>query len=62
MLHRLATRGVVRDWEVGSVHADRLENDAMMDDVRRQLIQLGIEFNIVSPLTSFIAVEERDEV
>ncbi|XP_071492982.1 protein mono-ADP-ribosyltransferase PARP4-like [Diadema antillarum] len=60
-LHRLATRGVVRDWEVGSVHADRLENDAMMDDVRRMLVQLGIEFNIISPLTSFVAIEERSE-
>ncbi|XP_072174381.1 protein mono-ADP-ribosyltransferase PARP4-like [Diadema setosum] len=60
-LHRLATRGVVRDWEIGSVHADRLENDAMMDDVRRLLVQLGIEFNIISPLTSFVAIEERSE-
>eukprot|EP00057_Strongylocentrotus_purpuratus_P029336 XP_011683810.1 PREDICTED: poly [ADP-ribose] polymerase 4 [Strongylocentrotus purpuratus] len=60
-LHRLATRGIVRDWELGSVHANRLENDAMMDDVKRHLIKLGVEFNIVSPLTSFIAIEERDE-
>ncbi|XP_030856240.1 uncharacterized protein LOC579780 isoform X3 [Strongylocentrotus purpuratus] len=60
-LHRLATRGIVRDWELGSVHANRLENDAMMDDVKRHLIELGVQFNIVSPLTSFIAIEERDE-
>nr|XP_054750999.1 protein mono-ADP-ribosyltransferase PARP4-like [Lytechinus pictus] len=60
-LHRLATRGIVRDWELGSVHANRLENDAMMDDVRRHLVKLGVEFNIVSPLTSFIAIEKRDE-
>lgn len=52
----------MRDWELGSVHANRLENDAMMDDVKRHLIKLGVEFNIVSPLTSFIAIEERDEV
>ncbi|XP_063953613.1 uncharacterized protein LOC129256833 isoform X2 [Lytechinus pictus] len=60
-LHRLATRGIVRDWELGSVHANRLENDAMMDDVRIHLVKLGVEFNIVSPLTSFIAIEKRDE-
>ncbi|XP_041458287.1 uncharacterized protein LOC121410337 isoform X2 [Lytechinus variegatus] len=60
-LHRLATRGIVRDWELGSVHANRLENDAMMDDVKRHLVKLGVEFNIVSPLTSFIAIEKRDE-
>ena len=61
-LHRLAARALVRDWEIGSFHRDLVSHETRMYDLKKYLTDLSIRLSVVTPLTSFIAVEKRDGV
>ncbi len=52
---------MIRDWEEGVLHADRPEHEAQKHELTSQIVELSIHHSIVTPMTSFIAVEEREE-
>ncbi|XP_038058129.1 protein mono-ADP-ribosyltransferase PARP4-like [Patiria miniata] len=62
ILHQLAARAVIRNWEEGALHADRTEHESQKNELKTRIVELSIQYSIVTPFTSFIAVEERDEV
>ncbi|XP_041460179.1 LOW QUALITY PROTEIN: protein mono-ADP-ribosyltransferase PARP4-like [Lytechinus variegatus] len=59
-LHRLAGRALVRDYEFGSFHQDHALHETRMYDLTKYLTDLSIRLSIITPLTSFIAIEKRD--
>lgn len=59
LLHTLAARAIIRDWEEGVV-TDAPTVDAYHHELRKQdMINLSIEYQVVTKATSFVAVEER---
>ena len=58
----MAAHAVIRDWEEGVLHADRPEHEAQKHKLTSRIVELSIRHSIVTPMTSFIAVEEREEV
>lgn len=62
MLHQLAARSVIRDWQDGSLSESRTEHEIVQKKLKSYVINLSIEHSIVSPFTSFIAIEERSKV
>ncbi|XP_071477881.1 protein mono-ADP-ribosyltransferase PARP4-like [Diadema antillarum] len=60
MIHRLAARALVREWEIGSFDRDHMAHETRMYDLKPFLTELSIALSIVTPFTSFVAVEERD--
>ena len=61
-LHRLAARAMIADYEDGMHEVDPLIRDELKRSRKPQIIDLSIRYSIVSPYTSFVAVEERKEV
>ncbi|XP_071788483.1 protein mono-ADP-ribosyltransferase PARP4-like [Asterias amurensis] len=61
IIHKLAAHAVIRDWEEGVLHADRPEHEAQKHELKSRIVELSIRHSIVTPMTSFIAVEEREE-
>ena len=61
MIHRLAARALVREWDNGMLDEDPIESDVKKVELKQTIIDLGIQFSLVTPFTSFIAVEERHE-
>ena len=60
-LHRLTAKALIRDWEEASLSDDPVEHAALKRDARAAVIHLSTSYSIVSPYTSFVAVEEREE-
>jgi poly [ADP-ribose] polymerase len=59
LLHTLAARAIVRDWEEGCI-TDRAALDGANREARKQdMINLSVEYQVVTSGTSFVAVEER---
>jgi len=60
MEHAIAGRGVATRWARARVDAlmDSLHEGAVEPDVRRDVIDVGLEFNLVTAYTSLVAVEE----
>jgi Ca-activated chloride channel family protein len=56
----LPGRGVATRWARARVDAlmDSLHEGAVEDDVRREVIEVGLDFNLVTAYTSLVAVEE----
>ncbi|XP_033740043.1 protein mono-ADP-ribosyltransferase PARP4-like isoform X2 [Pecten maximus] len=61
ILHRLAAKAIIRDWEDGLLSPDGLNQQRMKMDLKDYVIKLSKEFCIVTQLTSFIAVEKREK-
>ncbi|XP_069141939.1 protein mono-ADP-ribosyltransferase PARP4-like isoform X2 [Argopecten irradians] len=61
ILHRLAAKAIIRDWEDGLLSPDGLNQQRMKMDLKGYVIKLSKEFCIVTSLTSFIAVEKREK-
>ncbi|XP_071788645.1 protein mono-ADP-ribosyltransferase PARP4-like [Asterias amurensis] len=61
IIHKLAAHAVISDWEEGVLHADRLEHEAQKHELTSRIVELSIRHSILTPMTSFIAVEEREE-
>ncbi|XP_023233095.1 poly [ADP-ribose] polymerase 4-like isoform X2 [Centruroides sculpturatus] len=61
MLHKLAARSIIRDWEDGLLADDRVDQLLEKKSNREKIIEFSKQFNLVTSLTSFIAVEKRTE-
>ncbi|KAK3587647.1 hypothetical protein CHS0354_032855 [Potamilus streckersoni] len=61
MLHQLTARAVIRDFENGILDADRILHQMLKSERKQTIIELSKEYSIVTPYTSFVAVEEREE-
>ncbi|XP_048771319.2 uncharacterized protein LOC125677345 isoform X2 [Ostrea edulis] len=61
MLHQLATRAVIRDYEDGILSDNKVKHKMIKQDRKQLIIELSKEFGIVTPYTSYIAIEERTE-
>ncbi|XP_062507413.1 protein mono-ADP-ribosyltransferase PARP4-like isoform X2 [Corticium candelabrum] len=61
ILHQLTARAIIRDWDEGTLAADRLEHEIVKHDRKAYIINLSKEYSIVTQFTSFVAVEHRDE-
>ncbi|XP_030842786.1 protein mono-ADP-ribosyltransferase PARP4 [Strongylocentrotus purpuratus] len=60
-LHRLVGRALVRDYDIGSFHRDHVFHETRKYDLKNYLTDLSIRLSIITPLTSFIAIEKRDK-
>ncbi|CAF2139221.1 unnamed protein product, partial [Rotaria magnacalcarata] len=60
ILHCLTARAIIDDYENGILHEDESENELIKIQCKQDLIDLSINYSVVSPYTSFVAIEERD--
>jgi len=60
MLHRLAARSMIRDWEDGLLSLNPADQQLVKKNDKTATIDLSIKYSIVTQFTSFIAVEKRD--
>ncbi|XP_061177422.1 LOW QUALITY PROTEIN: protein mono-ADP-ribosyltransferase PARP4-like [Saccostrea echinata] len=61
MLHRLAAKGVIRDWEDGVLSPDRTGHEVKKMNLKQYIIELSKKYTIVTSLTSFVAIEKREK-
>jgi len=57
VVHRLAARTLIRDLEEGSSHLHRRAIKPSQEQVKQEIINLGLQFNLASKYTSFVAVQ-----
>jgi len=62
LLHSLGARRMIRDLEEkrSYLHLDG-KNKATPEDINEEIIRLSTSYSVLSPLTAFIGVEERNE-
>ena len=60
ILHCLTARAIIDDYEKGFLHSDPIESELIKSQAKQDLIELSIKYSVVSSLTSFVAIEERD--
>ncbi|KAJ8314784.1 hypothetical protein KUTeg_006934 [Tegillarca granosa] len=61
ILHRLTAKAVIRDWEDGVLAPDRTDHHVMKMNMKKDIIELSKKYSIVTKLTSFVAIEKREE-
>ncbi|GFO43316.1 poly [ADP-ribose] polymerase, partial [Plakobranchus ocellatus] len=61
LVHRLTARAIIQDWEAGVLAKDRTQHELTKMDLKDYVIDLSKEYSIVTQLTSFVAVEKREE-
>ena len=61
-MHRLTARAVIRDWEDGTLDPDKTHHEAKKNEQKSYIISLSKQYSIVTTLTSFVAIEEREKV
>ncbi|XP_035659528.1 protein mono-ADP-ribosyltransferase PARP4-like [Branchiostoma floridae] len=61
ILHQLTARAVIRDWEDGTLHSDRMHHETKKMGLKPYIIDLSKEYSIVTQFTSFVAVEKREK-
>eukprot|EP01059_Diplonema_ambulator_P004215 TRINITY_DN13917_c0_g1_i1.p1 TRINITY_DN13917_c0_g1~~TRINITY_DN13917_c0_g1_i1.p1 ORF type:complete len:1934 (+),score=336.58 TRINITY_DN13917_c0_g1_i1:55-5802(+) len=61
IIHKLCARYIIKDWESGIYAATPEEDAAQKNAFKEKLIQLGIEYNLVTKFTSMVAIEDRTE-
>ncbi|XP_063447772.1 uncharacterized protein LOC134727324 [Mytilus trossulus] len=61
MLHQLTARAVIRDYEDGVFSSNNTQDQVQKLEKKSYIIDLSKEYSIVTPYTSFIAVEEREK-
>eukprot|EP01064_Diplonema_japonicum_P035529 TRINITY_DN7741_c0_g4_i1.p1 TRINITY_DN7741_c0_g4~~TRINITY_DN7741_c0_g4_i1.p1 ORF type:complete len:1883 (+),score=295.23 TRINITY_DN7741_c0_g4_i1:53-5701(+) len=60
LIHKLTARNVIRDYETGNFSSDPGSDASLKDVFKAHLVEIGIQYNIVTQYTSMVAVEERD--
>ncbi|XP_061484594.1 protein mono-ADP-ribosyltransferase PARP4 isoform X2 [Rhineura floridana] len=60
MLHKLAARAFIRDYEQGILDEDETEHEMKKQLLKSLIIKLSLENSIVTQFTSFVAIEKRD--
>lgn len=61
MIHKLAVRALLRDYEEGAYCDDLLDHAVLKAAKCQDMIDLSCQYNVVCSLTSFLAIETRDE-
>ncbi|KAH0625127.1 hypothetical protein JD844_033266 [Phrynosoma platyrhinos] len=61
MLHKLAARAFIRDYEQGILHENETEHEMKKQLLKSLIIKLSLENSIVTQFTSFVAIEKRTE-
>ncbi|RUS77622.1 hypothetical protein EGW08_014622, partial [Elysia chlorotica] len=61
LVHRLTARAIIQDWEAGVLARDRTDHELTKMKLKDYVIELSKEYSIVTQLTSFVAVEKREE-
>ncbi|XP_042313185.1 M-phase phosphoprotein 8 [Sceloporus undulatus] len=61
MLHKLAARAFIRDYEQGVLHENETEHEMKKQQLKSLIIKLSLENSIVTQFTSFVAIEKRTE-
>jgi hypothetical protein len=61
ILHTLTARSVIRDWDTGVLSAEKSDHKLVKRDRKQDVIQLSIEYQIVTQFTSFVAIEHREK-
>ncbi|CAF0977629.1 unnamed protein product, partial [Didymodactylos carnosus] len=59
ILHCLTARAIIDDWENGLLSMDDTVNELIKSQYKQHIIDLSTKYSIVSPFTSFVAIEER---
>ncbi|TKS67666.1 Poly [ADP-ribose] polymerase 4 [Collichthys lucidus] len=59
-LHKLTARALIRDYEDGTLDTNEAEHEGKKAELKHFIIELSKDFSILSQLTSFVAIEERD--
>ena len=53
---------MIRDWEDGTLDPDKTHHEAKKNEQKSYIISLSKQYSIVTTLTSFVAIEEREKV
>ncbi|XP_054112653.1 protein mono-ADP-ribosyltransferase PARP4 isoform X2 [Callithrix jacchus] len=61
MIHRLAARALIRDYEDGILHENETSHEMKKHTLKSLIIKLSKENSLITQFTSFVAVEKRDE-
>ncbi|CAF1368498.1 unnamed protein product, partial [Didymodactylos carnosus] len=61
VLHCLTARAIIDDWENGLLSMNEAVNEQLKFQYKQHIIDLSIKYSIVSPFTSFVAIEERSK-
>uniref|UniRef100_A0A672SNB9 Poly [ADP-ribose] polymerase n=1 Tax=Sinocyclocheilus grahami TaxID=75366 RepID=A0A672SNB9_SINGR len=61
-LHKLTARAIIRDYEDGILANSEAEHEGKKAVLKSYIIELSKEFSILSHFTSFVAIEERNEL
>jgi len=62
LIHRLCARTMIKDWveDNGANYSDDpVEHELLKKQRKKQIIELGCKYSLVTPFTSFVAIEER---
>uniref|UniRef100_A0A8C2CTZ4 Poly [ADP-ribose] polymerase n=1 Tax=Cyprinus carpio TaxID=7962 RepID=A0A8C2CTZ4_CYPCA len=62
LLHKLTARAIIRDYEDGILSNSEAEHEGKKAELKTYIIELSKEFSILSQFTSFVAIEERNEL
>ncbi|XP_072849781.2 protein mono-ADP-ribosyltransferase PARP4 isoform X1 [Pogona vitticeps] len=60
ILHKLAARAFIRDYEQGLLHENEMEHEMKKQELKSLIIDLSLKNSIVTQFTSFVAIEKRD--
>ncbi|XP_013370321.1 PREDICTED: poly [ADP-ribose] polymerase 4 [Chinchilla lanigera] len=60
MIHKLAARALIRDFEDGILHEDEANHEMKKQMMKSLIIKLSKENSLITQFTSFVAVEKRD--
>uniref|UniRef100_A0A8D1V5L5 Poly [ADP-ribose] polymerase n=1 Tax=Sus scrofa TaxID=9823 RepID=A0A8D1V5L5_PIG len=60
MIHKLAARALIRDYEDGALHEDETHHEMKKQTLKSLIIKLSKENSLLTQFTSFVAVEKRD--
>ena len=60
-LHCLAAKSIIEDYFSGRLQEERVAHERAVRGRKEEIIELSLEHSILCPLTSFIAIEEREE-
>ncbi|XP_070191086.1 protein mono-ADP-ribosyltransferase PARP4-like [Littorina saxatilis] len=61
IVHRLTARAIIQDWEAGLLSDDRTHHEIAKMNEKQDVIELSKQYSIVTPFTSFVAIEKRDK-
>ncbi|XP_063506991.1 protein mono-ADP-ribosyltransferase PARP4-like [Pongo pygmaeus] len=61
MIHKLATRDLIRDYKDGILHENETSHEMKKQTLKSLIIKLSKENSLIIQFTSFMAVEKRDE-